>query len=189
MPTWRKVNGFWLVWSYERKGVVKRYLNVNYWVLFCIFYCILIDLPINSNVFVFKEDQLWFWLRSFWETLLIYWNHVLTVKFCIFKIPAIGNITIFQRQHENLCSSFFFAKVASLSLPSVKFPFISQGLAQRLLFPWEPVFVFWLLFYFLIQFFFTSSTTHPTLSTALSFGSPVLKVLFLFVLFILSSFP
>lgn len=59
-------------------------------------------------------------LSSVWKAYLGHWKHVMITEFWIFEILGIGNSTmthkrIFQRHHESLCSSSFFAQDAAMS--------------------------------------------------------------------------
>ena len=84
---------------------------------------------------------------------------------------------IFQRHHESLCSSSFFAQDAAMSsqypTPTVcKNPIHLPRLSSKATFSTEAFF-----FFFLTQFFlFASSTTHPVTNMVFfSSESPVLK--------------
>ena len=67
-----------------------------------------------------REIRYNFDLSSLWKAYLGHRNHLMITEFWIFKIFGIGNSTmthkrIFQRHHESLCSSSFFAQDAAMS--------------------------------------------------------------------------
>ena len=67
-----------------------------------------------------REIRYNFDLSSLWKAYLGHWKHLMITEFWIFEVSGIGNSTmthksIFQRHHESLCSSSFFAQDAAMS--------------------------------------------------------------------------